>query len=342
MAALPFLSGVVRVNQLQVSEILQLLAGVAGTWIGAELLVRGSARLALSLGLRPLLVGLTVVALGTSSPEAVVSFIAAARGSGGIAVGNVVGSNIANIGLILGVVSLIHPMRVDWLEVRRDVLLMLLATAVAGLAIVLSQSGPLAGFLLLLILTVSVVLAARQPAGQPREELARDGSVEETPVASRNALGLAVLQSLAGLALLIYSAQLMVAAAEVIARAFGIEEAVIGATVVAVGTSIPEFAASLVAVGRGHYAIGIGNIIGSNLMNLGFVFGSICLFAPYQPIPPNIAHKLVPAMGLFTLVLVPALATSGQVSRREGLVLLVGYLLFSWWVYLGSDQLASG
>jgi len=143
-------------SQLALSEILSLLAGVAGTWIGAELLVRGSARLALSLGLRPMLVGLTVVALGTSSPEAVVSFIAAARQSGGIAVGNVVGSNIANIGLILGLVSLIHPMRVDWSEVRRDVFFMLSATLVAALAIVFSQAGPLAGALLLAILILII------------------------------------------------------------------------------------------------------------------------------------------------------------------------------------------
>jgi cation:H+ antiporter len=313
-------------DQLDPIDLLRLLAAIGGTWLGAELLVRGSARLAIALGLRPMLVGLTVVALGTSSPEAVVSFVAAYRGSAGMAVGNVVGSNIANIGLILGLVSLMHPMRVKWLEIRRDVLFMSLATLVAAAAILLGKFAWPTGILLLLILVVSLVLAIRGPVtedGQQAERVSRDSRTRLT----------AVLQSVVGLALLVLSARLLVGAAQDMARAFGIEEAVIGATVVAVGTSIPELAASVVAVARGHYEIGIGNLVGSNLMNLSFVFGTVCLISPVDDIPPEIGHLLVPVMLGFTLLFVPMLSTGGRVSRREGAVLLGCYFAFSWFMY---------
>lgn len=328
-----------RVDQLEIAELIRLLVGVAGTWIGAELLVRGSARLAISLGVRPLLVGLTVVALGTSSPEAVVSFIAAARGSASIAVGNVVGSNIANIGLILGLVSLIHPMQVKWEEIRRDVYFMVAATSVAALAIALGWMGVLAGLILIVLLLASIVSAARRPSPELVEEA---GELPVVEGRDARTVGLAILQSVAGLALLIFAAQSMVQAAEAIARAFGIEEAIIGATVIAVGTSIPELAASLVAVARRHYDIGIGNLVGSNLMNLSFVLGSICLFRPGAAVAANVGQLLVPVMLGFTLLFVPMLATAGRVSRREGALLLACYLAFSWYVYFAPGQLAAG
>ncbi|RKZ18282.1 sodium:calcium antiporter [bacterium] len=319
-------------NQLQTSEILRLLAGVAGTWLGAELLVRGSVRLAISLGLRPLLVGLTVVAFGTSSPEAVVSFVAAARDSAGIAVGNVIGSNIANIGLILGLVSLVHPMRVQWPQIRRDALYMLAATVVAAIVIRYSLVSVWAGIVLVLILVASITMAVRSPGPQASEPEADTEDADEVGYDLRTA-ALATLQSVIGLVLLLLSARLLVLSAEVIARAFGIEEAVIGATVVAVGTSIPELAASLVAVMRGHYDIGIGNLVGSNLMNLSFVFGAICIFRPDTALPTDAGSILVPVMLAFTLAFLPMLATGGRVGRREGAILLVGYLAFSWYIY---------
>ena len=226
-------------------EIVGLAAGVVGTWLGAELLVRGSARLAIALGLRPLLVGLTVVAFGTSSPEAVVSFVAAFQGSAGIAVGNVFGSNVANVGLILGLVCLVHPVRVRWAEIRRDAGFMLVATLIAAVVVLTGFVNLVVGIVLLGLLCYSVVLAVRSPETRPPEEIpARVGHDARTRL-------LAVLQSVAGLALLVVSARLLVLNAQSIALSFGIDEAIIGATVVAVGTSIPELAASLVAVARG-------------------------------------------------------------------------------------------
>ena len=318
-------------DAIQLQDSLRLLGGIAGTWIGAELLVRGSARLAIALGLRPLLVGLTVVAFGTSSPEAVVSYVAEARGSVGIAVGNVLGSNIANIGLILGLVSLIHPMRVTWSEIRRDVAFMVLATFVAAGALVGGYLNVTAGVALWTLLIVSIVLSVRRPPHQ--------ASTQNTPAVERSprALALAVVQTVVGLFLLVLSARLMVDAAQAVAAALGVDETIIGATVVAVGTSIPELAASLVAVARRHYDIGIGNIVGSNLMNLTFVLGTV----PFIRAIRNTAAEamtgtnwvVILVMLGFTIAFVPMLMTAGRVRRREGAVLVAGYVAFSWYVY---------
>jgi cation:H+ antiporter len=315
-------------ESLQIQDLLQLLAGVAGTWIGAEVLVRGSARLALALGLRPLLVGLTVVAFGTSSPEAVVSFVAAGTGYGGIAIGNVVGSNIANIGLILGLVTLIHPMRVKWQEIRRDVLYMSLATILASVAILGGYLQWPMGVALWGLLLVSLYVGVRSPV------VPEEGEVEVTPARDPRSLAVAVAQSVVGLVVLILAAQFMVEAAQNVARAFGVDEAIIGATIVAVGTSIPELATSLVAVARGHYDIGIGNIVGSNLMNLTFVLGTVCLIPARAPIDlQGHALQLVLSMLLFSAMFVPMLVKHGRVRRREGAVLVASYVAFSWYAY---------
>jgi cation:H+ antiporter len=315
-------------DTLQTRDLLLLFVGVAGTWVGAEVLVRGAARLALALGLRPLLVGLTVVAFGTSSPEAVVSFVAASGSSGGIAIGNVVGSNIANIGLILGLVCLIHPMRVTWLEIRRDVVFMSLATILASAAILAGRLDWITGGLLWAVLVVSLVIGIRSPM------LDESGEPEARPSRDPRTLSIALLQSVVGLVVLIVAARVMVQAAEAIARAFGIDEAIIGATVVAVGTSIPELATSLVAVARRHYDIGIGNIVGSNLMNLTFVLGTVCLLPGADGISLH-GHSLllVASMVAFTAVFIPMLISHGRVRRREAAVLLVGYAAFSWFAY---------
>jgi cation:H+ antiporter len=255
-----------------------------------------------------------------------VSIVAAVADSPGIAIGNVVGSNIANIGLILGLVSLMHPMRVNWPHVRRDALLMSLVTLLASAAIWTGVTGVQTGLLLWAILLISVYLALRHPVAV--EEI--PGGVDRGDLRSRI---VAVGQSVVGLAVLVASARLMVLSAEEIARAFGIAESIIGATMVAVGTSIPELAASVVAVARGHYDIGIGNLVGSNLMNLSFVFGTVCLVRPSERLDSAESGLLLLAMLAFTAVLLPMLATGGRVRRLEGAMLLGGYVAFSWFAY---------
>lgn len=303
---------------------LVLAAGVAGTWIGAELLVRGSARLALALGISPMVVGLTVVALGTSSPEAVASFVAASRGATGIAVGNVLGSNIANVGLILGAVCLIHPMRVRWTELRRDTVVMVIATLATAGFVFADALGRPAGIFLLLLLVLSLGLTLRSVRKGPPSGTFAEGQEE---AAGGSALRSGILAAV-GLVVLVFGADALVEAATRLGRDLGISEEIIGATVVAVGTSLPELAASLVAVARGHHDIGIGNIVGSNVMNLLFVLGGVCVLAP-QPVAPQTAELLMPVALAFTLVLVPILRIGGWVGRPQAGLLLAGYLVFA-------------
>ncbi len=307
-----------------------LLLGVAATWSGAELLVRGSSRLAFSLGIPPLIIGLTVVALGTSSPEAVVSFVAAAKGSAGIALGNILGSNVANIGLILGVVTLVHPLRVVWSDLRRDYAYLVGATLLALVLIAADGLGWPAGLLLLGLLAVVFVDYVRRgarapvPVGELLEEVER--------VATPSKRALAGLMTVVGLGLLILGARWLVSAAEDIARAFGLGEELIGATIVAVGTSLPELAASLVAALRGEHEIGIGNILGSNLMNLLFVLGGVGVVAPRGVVYEGSPVLLV-VVGVFTIALGLMLRFGGRIGRRKGAGLLLAYAVFAVWAY---------
>lgn len=317
---------------MDAANFLLLAAGVAGTWIGAELLVRGAAHLALALGIRPMVVGLTVVALGTSSPEAVASFVAAAKGSPGIAVGNVLGSNIANIGLILGAVCLLHPMRVNWIELRRDVVFMVLATVTAAAFAFADALARPAGIVLLLMLATSLTLTIRASRRGRAEAAAVELPEGVAKEGSKGTLA-AVVRSVVGLAILIVGAEALVGAALKLGLALGISDEVIGATVVAVGTSLPELAASLVAVVRGHHDIGIGNIVGSNVMNLLFVLGGVCVMAP-QPVSEQVLGVLIPVTLAFTLVLVPILGIGGRVGRPQAGLLLAGYVVFALTSYL--------
>ena len=306
---------------MDANTLIILFLGVLGTWLGAEFLVRGSSRLAMAFGVRPLVVGLTVVAFGTSSPEAVVSFVAATKGASGIALGNVLGSNIANVGLILGAVALLHPLRVKWTEVRIDVAFMVGVSVLAAALAYLDLLARPAGIGLLTLLVVSMIWWVRGGHRPPMVE------TTEEPVASVHR-GWAVLQALLGLAILVVGANLLVTAAENIARAFGIPDELIGATMVAVGTSLPELAASIVAVVRGEHEIGIGNIVGSNVMNLLFVLGGVCVIQPVG-IAPQITRLVLPVMLGFAVLLVPMLATGGRVGRREGGLLLAAYFAFA-------------
>lgn len=309
---------------MQPITYLWLAGGVVGTWFGAELLVRGSARIALTLGIRPMVVGLTVVAFGTSSPEAVVSLVAAAKDSAGIAVGNVFGSNIANVGLILGTVCLLHPVRVLWREVRLDTSFMVLATFVAAAFAMTGHLDRPAGAVMLGMLALSLLYYIRG-GHAPGGDTALEAEIPDVP---RPGLLWPIAQSVLGLLLLVGGAHLLVSAAEAVALQFGISQEVIGATMVAVGTSLPELAASVVAVVRGHHEIGIGNIIGSNQMNLLFVLGGVCMFGDVEA-SDQVRQVIVPITLVFTVALIPMMATGGRVGRAEGALLLAGYAAFA-------------
>jgi cation:H+ antiporter len=317
---------------------LLLFTGLALLAGGAEALVRGSSRLAASLGVRPLIIGLTVVGFGTSTPELVVSALASASGEPAIALGNVVGSNIANSGLILAIAALILPMRCDMQLLRRDAPLMILVTM---LALALSWTGRIArleGLLMLAGLAAFVWLTLRWARAEPPRIEAEFAAFEqdrgwlpEDTAANRRRLRRERLIHAAwialGIALLVGGGHVLVESATALARRFGISDAVIAATLVAVGTSLPELATSVVAALRREADISVGNIIGSNIFNLLGVLGLSALIRPV-PVPAAVRDFDLLWMAAFAAATALILRTGRRITRLEGAALLAAYAAF--------------
>ena len=306
-----------------------LLAGLVLLYFGAEGLVRGAASLALRAGITPLVVGLTVVAFGTSAPEMVVSTKAAWLGQGGIAVGNVVGSNIFNIAVILGLSALLRPMVVRMQLLLFDMPLVILASLVALLFLRDDQlARPEAALLFAGIIAytaINIILARREKSREIASEFA-----EGTPHASGR-LAVDLLYVLGGLALLVLGARLFVAAAVELARMWGVSEAVIGLTIVAAGTSLPELATSILAAARKQDDIAIGNIVGSNVFNLLAILGAAGLVRPLEA--SGIGAMDLGMMVLTALVLLPMMRTRMMLGRWEGALLLALYGGYLWWLW---------
>jgi len=308
--------------------VASLFFGVVLLYGGAEGLVRGSASLARRLGLTPLVIGLTVVAFGTSTPELVVSLEAGLAGKGALAVGNAVGSNIANIGLILGVSALIRPVAVHAQVLRLDVPILLVVSLVLIGFLLDDRLGRVEGAVLLaglLAYTAFSLIKARRESAEVAAEFG-----EGVPPASRSALLDAVL-ILGGLALLVVGARLLVSGAVDVARALGISEAVIGLTIVAVGTSLPELATSLVAALKEEGDIALGNVVGSNLFNILGILGTAALVAPLQP--AGMSPVDLGVMFACALVLLPMMLTGRRISRGEGGLLLASYALYMLYLF---------
>lgn len=298
-------------------DLLLVMLGVALLYGGAEWLVGGASGLALRLGLSPLIVGLTVVAFGTSAPELVVSVQAALDGAGGIAVGNVVGSNVANIGLILGVSALIRPVVVDRKLIGLDLPLMLVVTVVAVGLLFDGLLGRLEGAALLAGLLAYIGYNLREARRHPLPP-ADIEPVEVPPGSVRGDL----LRVVLGLGVLVLGARWLVAGAVDLAEALAIPSTIIGLTVVAVGTSLPELATSLVAAARGQSDLAIGNVVGSNLFNLLGILGVASLVRPLSA--PGLSMVDLAVMTGLAAVLLP-LAWSRSLTRIEGALLLVVY-----------------
>jgi len=297
--------------------------GLALLFAGGELLVRGAAGLAHRFGISALAVGLTVVGFGTSAPELVVSVDAALSGANDVSLGNVVGSNICNVALILGLAALLRPLRVKAKLVRFDGPLMVLVSL--GLLIVLSDGrlGRFDGIVLLAGLAWYVAFTFWQAGREPDEVKAEiTGAVPGGPTA----MSVSVASILGGLLLLIGGGHILVRAAVVLAVDLGVKEATIGLTIVAVGTSLPELATSVIASVRGHSDIAAGNIVGSNLFNLLGVLGATALITPLYRGEVGWDDLLV--MVGVALVALPLLSTRLRLSRVEGAVLLSIYLVY--------------
>lgn len=303
--------------------LLELAAGLGLLILGGELLVRGAAGFALRLGVSPLLIGLTVVGFGTSTPELVTSLEAAFKGSPGIAIGNVVGSNTANVLLILGIAALLAPIPVERRAFLRDGTVAAVA-ALACLAVVLAGSlERLSGLILVGLLAAYIAFAAwreRVPAG-----------TEDAFKEARRSMGvpLAVGLALGGLAITVLGARLLVDAAIGLAQVAGVSDTVIGLTVVAIGTSLPEMATSVVAAYRRAPEIAFGNIVGSNIYNVLGILGVTALVHPI-PVPPEIIAFDIWVMLAAAAALTVAAVTGWQITRREGAALLGAYGAYMW------------
>jgi cation:H+ antiporter len=297
-----------------------LFGGIVALFFGGEALVRGSVDIARRMAIPPLLIGLTVVGFGTSTPELLVSVDAALRGVPDIALGNVLGSNIANVLLIAGLSAMVWPIAVTGDTLRRDSAAMILASLVLIPLFATGQVGRPAGLVLLAGLIFYLALAYRQ-AGQ-----AAPKDADAKPPAS---LYISILWVIGGLVALMAGARFLVDGAVSIARDFGLSEAFIGLTIVAVGTSLPELATSLIAAFRKQSEIAIGNIIGSNIFNILGILGVTALISPI-PVASRFLSFDLPVVIAAAAVLTGFLLLRPSIGRWAGFAMLVGYAAYVW------------
>jgi cation:H+ antiporter len=303
------------------------IAGIVLLTAGAEFFVRGSSLLARRMGVAPLVVGLTVVAFGTSAPELFVSVKSALMSVPGIAVGNVIGSNIANIALILAGSALIMPLTVHRQIVKRDMPFLIVFSAVLCL-LLLDRSLSRWDSLLLLLLFGGYLFATVSFA--KRESADRRGAAQ-APKERGSGLPLIFLMIAFGLGGLLYGSQLMVDAGVTLARYCGVSDTIIGISIVAVGTSLPELAASLMAAFKKESDIAVGNVVGSCIFNIGMVLGCAGGLSPFAV--PELKYVDLGVMFALSLVLLPFLKSGFTLNRIEGAILLLayaGYMFYLW------------
>jgi cation:H+ antiporter len=305
------------------------VVGLATLYYGAEWLVAGAARLARRFGTSPLVVGLTVVAFGSSAPELLVGVVASIADQSDVVLGNVVGSNILNVALILGVAALVKPLRVGARILLREIPLMVAFSFLAAATMLDGSIGRWDAALLLVGFVGFIGFVLYAARAEPPEIAAEYLKFETTKrgVVARSAWKESLLVG-AGFVGLVVGAQLLVMSAVFFARVFGVTEVVIGITVVAIGTSLPELATCVVAAMRSEPDIALGNAVGSNIFNLLSILGVSALIRPIG-VAPNVMTFEVPAMIFFAVLLVP-LAWRGRVlGRGSGAILVVGYVLFT-------------
>lgn len=311
-------------------DIGMMVGGLVLLFFGGEGLLRGSVSLAHRLGLSRLLVSAVIVGFGTSMPELTVSLGAALKGSSDIALGNVVGSNIANILLIVGIAALLRPIHISNRAVRRDTVMMVAASLVLAALGSAGMVTRVAGGLMLAALVAYIAVCYRQD--RRRASHTPEHIEEEFENGKPLTVGLAALYSVLGLALLVGGAALLVEGAVALARGFGLSEAVIGLTIVAVGTSLPELATAVVASLRRHGDVVMGNILGSNIFNIFAILGLTALIQPMAT-TGRIAEIDVWIMLAVALALAPFLWWGLRLNRIAGVAMLGAYALYTAWLY---------
>jgi cation:H+ antiporter len=319
-------------------QVVMFVLGLLALIVGAETMVRGASRLAVSWGISPLVVGLTVVAFGTSAPEMAVSVGAALSGSSDLAIGNVVGSNIANVLLILGISALIAPLLVHEQIIRQEIPIMIGASLVVVAMALDGHIGRIeAGLLFALVIayTVFLVVQSRRASQATEDEFS-----SEIPTSQWDRhWGVQAALVIGGLALLVLGADWLVGAAVTFAKVMGVSDLVIGLTVVAVGTSMPEIATSLIAALRGQRDIAVGNVVGSNVFNLLAVLGAAGLVSTSGLSVPDAARNFdLWVMLAVAFACLPILLTGREIARWEGGVFLGYYAAYLLYLVLAAQQ----
>ena len=310
-------------------DVLMLLIGIALLTGGGQLFVTGSARVAQAFGIPPIVVGVVVIGFGTSAPEMVASVLAAAQGRSGVAFGNLVGSNISNIGLVLGTAAMLQPAIVNVTIVRREALI---STVAALLFIGLALNGTLStpeGVVLIVVFIAAMGwllwLALRERQEVPLMEAGVEGMVGPQP--GGGAKLREGVRALVGLALVLLGAELTVRGAVSLALAAGVDEGFIGLTVVGIGTSLPELVTGIIAAIRRETDLVVGNVLGSNVFNLLLIGGTVGLITS-EPLPAAVVNPGLPVLAVGSLALLLFLRTGFKLRRVEAALLLVGYAVY--------------
>ncbi|MEQ1931458.1 MAG: calcium/sodium antiporter [Parvularculaceae bacterium] len=318
------------------NDWLMIGAGLVVLAVGAEVLIRGATEIARRLGLSELLIGLTLVGFGTSTPELVSSIEAALKGSAGIAVGNVVGSNIVNILLILGLSAVIAPILVEPKSFRRDSIAVVGATLLAIGVSMTTGFTRLAGVIFLAGLLAYIALAYLTERRAPdHPETARHEAAGARLPGGPKSIFVDLAMAVVGLAILMVGARFLVNGSISVAASMGVSETLIGLTIVAVGTSLPELVTSLLAAMRGKSALALGNVVGSNIYNILGILGATALIHPLSA-PPQIVRFDNWVMLAATLVMVYFARSGGRITRLEGGVMMLAYGVYVLWLALNA------
>ena len=312
-------------------DAVMFVGGLVALYYGAEWLVRGAARFARALGISAIVVGLTIVAFGTSAPELVVTVLAALRGQPDVAVGNVVGSNIVNIALILGISATLSVIRIEARLILREMPIMIGAAALLvllGWDGVLTRIDAVILFAAFLVFMYYIIRGARRGTAPVLEAEFLEFE-KESGMLPKGGRGRDLLLIAAGLVALVIGAELLVRAAVSFARAAGVSELVIGLTIVSIGTSLPELATSIVAALRREADIAVGNVVGSNIFNVLAVLGIAPLVRPVA-VAPSLYGLEMWVMMAFSIVLPILCRLELRLAKAEGVALIAGYLVFLW------------
>ncbi|MCU0600857.1 MAG: calcium/sodium antiporter [Desulfobacterales bacterium] len=319
--------------------ILLFIAGLSFLIAGAEVLIRGSSRMAADLGISPLVVGLTVVAFGTSSPELAVSIKAALSGQAGIAVGNVVGSNIFNVLLILGISALVVPLVVSQQLVRFDVPLMIGLSVMVLIFALDEKLSRAEGLILVSGLVVYLwflIFQSRRESIEVKNEYAKEFGVKNHAGTDKVKN---IISVLCGLSLLVVGSRWIVDSAVIFAQYLGVSELIIGLTIVAAGTSLPEVVTSVIAAFRGERDIAVGNVVGSNIFNIMGVLGFAAIISPYGiEVSKAVIRFDMPVMTAVAFACLPIFFTGGVINRAEGALFLGYYIAYTLYLILKATQ----